>query len=62
VVVVIVNTAVATTVVVLKPKNAICLLVFNYYNLYKLITNVVIILLHNENNAVIYIKLYQIGI
>lgn len=54
-VVVIVNIAVATTGVVLNAKSAICLLVFNYYNLYKLITNVVIILLHNENNAVIYI-------
>ena len=61
-VVVIVNKAVATTVVVLKAKNAICLFVFNYYNLYKLITNVVIILLHNENIAVIYIKLYQFRI
>jgi len=62
VVVVIVNTEVATTGVVLNANNAICLLVFNYYNLYKLITNVVIILLHNENNAVIYTKLYQIKI
>jgi len=61
VVVVIVNKAVATTVVVLRAKVAICLFVFNYSNLYKLITNVVIILLHNENNAVIYIKLYQFG-
>ena len=57
VVVVIVNIAVATTDVVLDAKNAICLLVFNCFNLYKLITNVAIILLHNENKAVIYIKL-----